>query len=267
LNTTLDSSTPVPVVCCQVATHAAVRATPELLAQWRRQPPPVTGQPLPASLVKHSEDQTLVAMAALHAAITARGWVGRSFGDWGVLSAANFFGRGGNAHTIQRFAQEGAWGVSPHIIPHQSLHAVSGTISQLLKIHGPNFGVSGAAQACQDAFLIAAALLAEGNVPGLWLLLSGHEREWLPAENGKSAESARPLLCEAVAMALVPAGSEDGLTLRIGPDPHRVGLADLTLAALVSALDAAGPMRGQWRLPGTGWVELGTVTQGVGSRR
>ena len=258
---------PAPVVRCQVAAHAAVRATPEMLGQWRRQPPSVTGHPLPASLVKHSDDQVLAAMAALHAALGARAWLGRSFDAWGVIAAPNFFGRDGNAHTIERFANEGAWGVSPHMIPHHSLHAVSGTISQLVKVHGPNFGISGGAQACQDAFLIAAAVLAEGNVPGVWLLLSGHEREWIPVENGKTVEPTRPLLCEAAAMALVPGTTEDGLPLRIGPDPHRVGLADLTLSALVHALDAAGTLRGQWRLPGTGWVELGTVTQSVGSRR
>jgi hypothetical protein len=227
----------------------------------------LTGQPLPASLVKHSEDQTLAAVAALYVALTTRGWLGQSFADWGVIAAPNFFGRTGNAHSIERFGQEGPWGVSPHVIPHHSLHAVSGTISQLLKVHGPNFGISGAAQACQDAFLIAAALLAEGGVPGLWLLLSGHERERVPVESGKT-EPGRAVVCEAVAMALVPAAVPgDGLTLRIGAELHRVGLADLTLSALVRALDPAGPSCGQWRLPGTGWVELGAVTQSVGSRR
>jgi hypothetical protein len=255
-------------VRCHVAAHATVRANPEQLAQWRREPPHLTGQPLLASLVKHSEDQTVVAVAALHSALSAHGWLGRSFTEWGVIAASNFFGRGGNALTIQRYAQEGAWGVSPHMIPHHSLHALSGTISQLLKVHGPNFGISGAAQACQEAFLIAAALLAEGNVPGLWLVLTGHEREWIPVENGKTVEPARPLVCEAVAMALMPAvRGEDGLMLQVGPDLHRVGLADLTLHAFASALEAAGLTRGQWRLPGTGWVELQSVTQGVGSRQ
>jgi hypothetical protein len=272
LDTVEPSPTPLTVVRCLVAAHAAVRATPEMLVHWRRQPPPITGQALPASLVKHSEDQTLAALAAMHTAISECGWLGRSFADWGVIAAANFFGRGGNAHTIQRFGQEGAWGVSPHMIPHHSLHAVSGTISQLLKIHGPNFGISGAAQACQDAFLIAAAILAESQVPGLWVLLSGHERECVPVESAKTVEPARPLLCEAVALALVPAAAgEDGLYLRVGSDLNPARLADLTLASLVDAVSGAerggGRKRRQWRLPGTGWVELEPVTQSVGSRR
>jgi hypothetical protein len=246
-----------------------VRAALASLAEWRRQPPPITGHPLPASFLKHSDDQTVAVVAAMHAALVERGWLGRSFTDWGVIAAPNFLGRGGLAHTIQRYSQEGAWGVSPHLIPHQSMHAVSGTISQLLKIHGPNFGVSGSAQSCQDAFLIAAAVLAEGKVPGLWLLLSGHDREWIPQQNSKSVEPARPPMCEAAVMAMVPPTSgEDGLHVRIGADLTRGGLGDLTLSAFIGALDAPdGPAAAAWRLPGAGWLELEVAALGAGSRR
>jgi hypothetical protein len=265
----LSSPTTPAVIRCHVATAAAVRANSETLAQWRRQPPPIAGQPLPASFLKHSEEQTIAAVAAVHEALSRRGWSGRSFADWGVVAAPNFFGRGGTALTIQRFSQEGAWGVSPHLIPHQSLHAVSGTISQLLKIHGPNFGIGGGPQACHDAFLIAAALLAEGAVPGLWLLFSGYEREWLPVENTKSVEPARPPLCEAAALALVPAAdAADGLFLKIGPDATRTGLDEFTLSALAQALMRdGGPATAAWRMPGAGWCELDVVAQGAGSRR
>src|SRR5258708_31830702 len=128
--------TPPAVIRCRVAAHAAVRAAPATLAQWRRQPPPLTGQPLPTSLLKHSDDQTVATVAAVHAALVRQSWIGQSFSDWGALAAPNFFGRRGVGHSAQRYVQEGAWGVSPHVIPHQSLHAVSGTISQLLKMHG-----------------------------------------------------------------------------------------------------------------------------------
>jgi hypothetical protein len=252
-----------------VAAHAAVRATPEALAQWRRQPPPISGQPLPASLLKHSEDQTVAAVAALHDAICQQDWSGSSFADWAVLAASNFFGRGGTAHTIQRFSQEGAWGVSPHIIPHQSLHAVSGTLSQLLKIHGPNFGICGGAHACHDAFLIAATVLAEGQVPGVWMLLTGHEREWIPVESPRSVEPARPPLCEAVALALLPeVEGHEGLHVRVAADLTRTGLRDLTLTGLVAALATLDEMVVEaWRLPGVGWMELEVVRSAVGSRR
>ena len=255
LDATLSRPSTPAVSRCAVAAHAVVRATPEMFAQWRRQPPPVAGQPLPTSFLKHSDDQTVASLAAVHQAIVRTGWLGRSFSEWGVVAAPSFFGRGGIAQAVQRYAQEGAWGVSPHVIPHQSLHAASGTVSQLLKLHGPNFGINGGPQACNDAFLVAAALLAEAAVPGLWLLLSDYEREWLPIENGKSAdprhaERVQPPMCEAVALALAPAGPDDDLCSRISPDGTDSGRGDFTLAALMAALTAVdGPIAGAGRCP------------------
>jgi hypothetical protein len=271
LDTALCSLTTPMVVRGQLAAHAVVRAAADALAQWRRQPPPIAGQPLPASFLKHSEDQTVAAVAAMYEAIARRGWLGRSFSDWGVIAAASFMGRGGTAHTLQRFVQEGAWGVSPHVIPHQSLHAASGTLSQILRIHGPNFGVGGGPHACREAFLIAAALLAEGNLPGLWLILTDHEREWVPVPNAKSVEPIDAPLCEAVALALMPvdgaAEATDGPFLRIGTETAAPALGELTLSELIGALAApAVPRPGRWRFP-SGWVELEVVTLGVGSRR
>ena len=124
------------------------------------------------------------------AALEQQGWQTRSFAAWGVIAAPNFFGRVSNAQSIQRFQAEGAWGVSPHLIPHQSLHGLAGTLSQALKIHGPNFGVSGAPNAGLDALLIAAAMLADGSLPGLWVVLTGHESELIP-ERGSSALAVR----------------------------------------------------------------------------
>jgi hypothetical protein len=222
----------------------------------------VAGQPVSTTFLKHADDQTVASIAAVHQAIVGAGWMGRSFSDWGAVAAPSFFGRGGTAHAVQRYAQDGAWGVSPHVIPHQSLHAVSGTVSQLLKLHGPNFGISGGPQACNEAFLIAAALLAEAAVPALWLLLSGFEREWMPIENGKSAgpshaECVPPPLCEAVALALTPPAPGDNLCLRIGPEATDNGRHVFTLAALIAALSAAdGPVAGAWTLPGAGELEL-----------
>jgi len=268
LDTPQSSSTQPGVVRCHVATYGAVRATPDDLGQWRRQPPPVCGVAVPASLVKHSEDQTLAALAALHSAITRSGWVGRTFTDWGVVAAPNFLGRGGTASSIQRFADDGAWGVSPHLIPHQSLHAVSGTVSHLLRIHGPNFGISGGPQACHDAFLIAAPMLAEGTLPGLWLLLSGHDREHIPAEDGKGSSPPRAPHCEAAALALVPEhGAVEGMLLSISPEVARTRTSELTLSDLVEALIAEEPVAKVWRMPGAGWIALEEVALSAGSRR
>jgi hypothetical protein len=253
---------------CQVAAFGFVQADSETLAQWRRQPPPVAGVPIPASFLKHSEDQTVACVAALHDALSGAGWIGRSFADWGVVAAPSFLGRGGTAHSIQRFSQEGAWGVSPHLIPHQSLHAVSGTVSQLLKLHGPNFGISGGPNAAADAFLIAAPMLADGSLPGLWLLISGHEQEFIPTETGKNGEAVRMPRCTAIALALQGITHEDRAILRIAPDVCNDDAQPFTLGALADALRPSQELRSAaWRMPGAGSIELEAAALGAGSRR
>src|SRR5262249_45288587 len=81
------------------------------------------------------------------------------------------------AGSLHRYESEGAWGVSPHLIPHRSMHAVSGSISQALSIHGPNLGVGGGPTGAAEIFMAAAALLADNKRPGLWVILTGFDPE------------------------------------------------------------------------------------------
>src|SRR5262249_39770127 len=134
---------PGTAVCCDLLAYGAVQATPASLAALRQQPGPVPGEPLPASFLKHADEQTVLGLSAVLRAIQDHGLGGTSFTGWGVLGAPRFQGRATMTVAVQRFAAEGAWGISPHLIPHRSLHALSGTISQALRIHGPNFGVGG----------------------------------------------------------------------------------------------------------------------------
>jgi hypothetical protein len=180
-------------------------------------------------------------------------------------------GRKAIASTVQRLAQEGAWGVSPHVIPQHSLHAVAGTVSLALRAHGPNFGVGGGPRACDDAFLAVAALVADETLPGVWLLLTGHDTEWLPAENGRDRPAAEAPACEAVALALVPISADGGLTLRIGPEAVSKGAAgvpEFRLSEFAGALGDPGKrLDSAWRLPGGGWFELiGTFHGAEGER-
>jgi hypothetical protein len=103
---------------------------------------------------------------------------------------------------LKRFAAEGAWGVSPHLIPHRSLHAISGTVSLALKMHGPNFGVGGGPRAAAEVLLSAAAMLTCRKLPGVWVVLTAQDPEGPPDEAGRHA----PGTCfAALALALVPA--------------------------------------------------------------
>jgi hypothetical protein len=236
----------------RIAASSILRADAATIESWRRQPIVVGTEKLPVSMLRHAEDQTLLSLKSVLDARTQSGCDGVCFNDWGVIAAASFFGRLNIATTLQRFQQEGAWGVSPHLIPHQSLHAISGTISQMLKIHGPNFGVGGGANSASDAVLLAAAMLADGNLPGLWLVVSGHAAERIPAADG-----AHPVApeCVAVALALTAAFPAAGaLHLSIGTS---ISLDDRALLPLLDVgLLAEYLTAGKWRVGETHWMEV-----------
>jgi hypothetical protein len=245
-----------------VAGFAAVRATAAEMPPLRQQPGRVAGEPLPASFLKHADDQTVAGIAAVLRAIDAGGLGGTPFGDWGVVAASRFMGRTALAAALLRFKAEGAWGISPHLIPHRSLHSLSGTVSQALKIHGPNFGSGGGPGGAADALLTGTALL-HGGLPGVWVVLTGWEPE--PVTDGKGQVVTPDCVCNAVALALTPAAAHDRrLALRVVPAGSEArrnghgGVTLLSLEAVVRTLAGPGgpPATVVWQLPSGGRVEL-----------
>src|SRR5439155_15033038 len=84
-----------------------------------------------AELVAHlrnSDDQAVLATVAAWRAIVSAGWRGRRFTDWGVIAAPRYLGRRRFAEAFVRYRKHGLRGLSPLIVPHQSLHAVAGTL-------------------------------------------------------------------------------------------------------------------------------------------
>lgn len=247
MNTALSPPGTRTSLACQVTSRATLCCTLQELAELRRNPGSWQGQSWPPSLLKHSEEQTVAAVAVILKALKDRPERPGQFVDWGVVAAPTLFGRDATATALQRFESEGAWGISPHMIPHYTLHAASGTISQALKIQGPNFGISGGPDAPGEAFLVARALLEKNRVPGVWLLLTGYDREKFPRETNKEA----PLHLEAVALALELGG--EGMRLHIGPEQAERGWPEFSLTRFRSSLESERkPTR--WRLPGTGWI-------------
>ncbi|MCI0376446.1 MAG: hypothetical protein L0215_02440 [Gemmataceae bacterium] len=262
-------------VGAHVAGLAVLRADLAQIAQLRKAPGKVGSQPIPPMLLKHSEEQTVAGLAAVLRVIDQNNWHERSFADWGAIAAPNLFGRFITADCLRRFKKDGAWGMSPHAVPHGSLHALSGTISQALTMHGPNFGVGGGPQATADAFLLAAALLSEGVVPGLFVVLTGFEPELLPQDLSFSRPGS---YCLAVALALVRDPDPSVVaSLQIGVSsvahafgtagkqecsPHEEGKqecsphnGDYCWPHFVAALETEIVAR-QWRLPGGGWLAI-----------
>lgn len=249
-------------VRCRVAAASLRRTDADTIALARRQPLVVGSERLPVTFLKHTDAQSILALLTVLDALHGQDWHARSFKNWGVIAAPSMFGRQGIATSILQIQQEGAFGVSLHVIPQQSLHAMSGTISQALKIHGPNFGVGGGSNAGPDAILLAAALLADGQLPGLWLVLTGYESEWVPAADGQPTPAPA---CIALALALTPyepGGS--GLHLAIGQARHDAAgesplahLPEFQLGLLAEEWATACALpAGRWRLGDAHWLEI-----------
>lgn len=249
-------------VGCTLLAHAVVHATSEQLSSLRRNPAPTPAGPLPTGFLKHADDQTVAGLAAVLQACQAL--PGSDFQHWGVLAAPRFLGRVTVAHALERFVEEGAWGVSPHIIPHRSLHSISGTVSQALKIHGPNFGVGGGPDGAAKVMLAAASLLGRQSLPGLWVVLTGWN--WEPGTEDRQAFLADqhrvPAVCSGVALALASEKASQAARSRFLVSPDAVdapagSVPAFGLEALCEALTGAeAKATRSWRLGCGGAVEL-----------
>lgn len=245
-----------PSPCCDLAAHASCRAAVESLAALRRQPGPVRGLPLPTNLLRHSDEQTVAGLAAVLTAIDQHDLIApgdtAAFRDWGVVAAPRFVGRPSVAQTMARFLAEGAWGLSPHVIPHRSLHSVPGTISQALGLHGPNFGVGGGPGCEAEAILAGLTLLHEMHLPGVWVILSRMEPEgYCDPESGQAAPGT---VAHAIALALRPCTSATRTILEVAVSPT-VSAPPLCLAAVEDLVarsehqaEASHPLDGIGRL-------------------
>jgi hypothetical protein len=216
-------------VTCDVAAHAWVRAPLEALPELRRTPGPGCDAPLPPNALKQADEQTVAAISAVYHAVHRFGLNVASFRDWGVLAAPYYMGRPALASALQRYQIEGAWGASPHLTAHRSLHSPSGTISQIFKIHGPNFGVCGG-PGCATEVLAAAGAMIDADLP--------------PDRSGVHAPGTH---CAALVLALTPPRSStaSGIRLRItagGACPAPLPTGDLAptldLFGLNAVLDA-----------------------------
>jgi hypothetical protein len=226
---------PVGALGVVEAAHAAV-------AGLRRTLGPPGGPPFPGTFLKAAEEQTVLAVAAVARAVADFGLQGQPLTDWGVIAAPRSLGRLAAAEALYKFEVGGAWKVSPFVVPHRSLHSVSGTVSQGFHIHGPNFGVGGHPGAILEGLLAAWTLLEENPLPGLFLVLTECEPEPVPDRDGTCT---LPVLCRALALAFRPAPcGREVLRLRLvpappgdGPAPARADVPPPTVADLLRFLE------------------------------
>jgi hypothetical protein len=237
-----------PEMTFSVAAHHTLATSAENLEKWRKQP----GGPVPGSLLRHADEQTVAGLQAVMAA--ARYLPGQVFTDWGVVAAPRLMGRAMMAQALQKYQEEGAWGVSPHLIPHRSLHSLSGSISQAFGICGPNFGVGGGATGAAEALCLASSLLAD-NLPGLWVVLTGYHPEFVP--DRAAVDRATPGQCWAAALALRPArGKVAGPQFTLLGGNNSLQYPLFTLEEICLALQSDWLGRKGWRLPHGGALYL-----------
>ena len=202
---------PESMPVAEVRGHGFCRMTRGQIASCRRQPEPVPPAcpPLQPSSLRHSDDQTIAALAAVHSAVRQMGNCDRNeFEDWGILVASRFLGRSTLVAAFNRFEAEGVWGVSPHLIPHYALHSPAGTLSLALGIRGPTLGIGGGLGSGFEGLLAALTWLVAGVVPGLWLVQTAWSPEFLPDNQGEPLAD-----CECLALALALAPSSAPLTM------------------------------------------------------
>ncbi|MCS7167948.1 MAG: hypothetical protein RMI91_03025 [Gemmatales bacterium] len=226
-----------------------------------------SGEPLPASFVRHAEDQTVAALAVALEALKELPELAREIDEWGVLAAPEYFGREATWAALQRYSREGASAISPHLIPNHCLHSLAGSLSVLLGCHGPNYGIGGGPRQFAELLLAGLAETAQGLAPGYWLLAT----VWRQAPPELSASSYDQPVCLALAMAVCSASASYAqwrarLTwrpwLRLH-DGDTCTESQLSLDSFVRALHNPQMVVGRpavqitrWCLPKVGWLEL-----------
>ncbi|MBW3598384.1 MAG: hypothetical protein KY475_14070, partial [Planctomycetes bacterium] len=138
-----SSAASFPSVVGVVRNFARASATAAEIDSLRRDANLLKARNLPASLLKHADEQAGDAVAAVVRAIGESGRSTDDYASWSVLGIPRYPGRILAGASIRRFFDEGIRGISPHIIPQSSTHSLSGLISVGLGMGGPNLGAGG----------------------------------------------------------------------------------------------------------------------------
>src|SRR6186997_1501564 len=92
-----------PEHCLQLRGAGTARADLPAIAQLRKQLPDWVPADTPGHFLKHADEQTVLAVAAVDRAITACGTEASTFKQWTVIAAPRFIGRIAGCCTLDRF--------------------------------------------------------------------------------------------------------------------------------------------------------------------
>lgn len=191
---------------CAVASHAMIEVRLSAIDTLRTGGWPAAAPALAPRFLRHSDEQTVVGMHAVLAAMARYPEPRPSFDRYGVIAASCQAGRISAAQTLVQAAAIGGTAVSTRIVPECSLHSPAGAVSVGLGMHGPNIGVGGGPDALAEGLFTAISWLrplAAGHTTcdGVWLIVSGWDEEPVLDAAGKPVSDP---LCRAVALSLVP---------------------------------------------------------------
>jgi hypothetical protein len=214
-------------IACAVVS-ATWQAVPSAdLAKLRHQLAAAFSKTLSLGILKQVDDQSLLALHSLKQATENFGPGADDCSAWGLVAAPRLLGRKRIAEALFKFQTEGAWSVSPHIIPHCSLHSLPGLLSQGLKIHGPNIGAGGMPGAEAEALWAGLTFLEGERLEGTWIVLTG----W----DGETESPNR--LCQAVVLGLRRASEHPSLPrLIFFPGGHLSGARPFSLESAGEAI-------------------------------
>jgi hypothetical protein len=182
---------------CAIVGFGMAQGTLEDIAQLRKDPGPSRPKAIEFQILKHADEHTVLALAAMLNGLASLP-PQADFGEWGVVAAPRWPGRFGTANALDRHRADGPRGVSPMTIPNVCLHSLSGTVSLVFGMRGPNFGVGGGLASVADGLLTGLAVQLEQAPPGTWVLFS----EW-DFEPGQPDAPTTPR-ARALALALSP---------------------------------------------------------------
>jgi len=236
-----------------IAAFATVSVPLTEIGALRARPGPPEAKPVVGKYLKNADEQTVAGISALFHALHSAGWSDTSFRDWGVVGVPRFLGRMSVALTTCKYLEDPSYSVSPHIIPNQSLHSLSGTVSLALSLNGPNFGVGGGPNAIPEGLLAALSVMKDNALPGLWVVVTQLDPDPIPNAAGAATNAVNVL---AAAIALCPTQPGRGslqLTSRQSTTAEPV-----SLGGLIQYLNAAPPKKMPWScsVPGIGTLQL-----------
>jgi hypothetical protein len=195
---------------CAIAAHGLCEERLSGLAALRDRAAPAGAPALPPRFLRHCDEQTVVGLHAVLAAVAAAPTVAGDLARHGVVGAPCQAGRLVTARSLVQMRREGAVAISTHIVPQCSLHSLAGAVSVALGMHGPHLGVGGGGDALAEGLVTAVSLVqAAGSaavLPAVWLVATEWDEE--PALDESGAPTNDPL-CRGLALLLDASGTGD----------------------------------------------------------